>query len=385
MLKHAVAYKSNIKYAQDWKRWRSFLAQCWEDPSEEECYMQNLPKRQQIELLIAYGMHCVSRESKPLAACTVISSFSGIRHSFRSNMLDMDFFDDRAVRAFKTAISLEERKRRADNDFTAQSKHKFPLTLGMVTDMVNRSRERNDVKKHMTAAAIQMAFMWVSEFAPNAKDDANDCCHAILTRDVNFEIQRDDGTPVMVNASQVTAQMWPRVLQVRFTLRHMKNDKFRMGNTFWYINQVDAAVNIAQVAFDWAVRAKRGHHGTRDFFFSYTTLSNRTSLLSRHMVSKTIKDCARRFGLDHRDYGTHSPRIGGACTLRAGGASQSYLAEMGRWAEGSSAILTYQETSQKEMAAMQRILQDATLFTTRDIREIHKNSSRISYSFSSLR
>ena len=388
MLTKAVAYSSNVKYGQDWRRWRRFFGQCWEDPTEEDLYMQQLQRREQVEMLIAYGMYCMAGPERPLAASTVISSYSGIRHSFRSNMLPMEVFDDRSLRAFKTAITLEERRVRADDEFTSAKLQKFPMTLGMVLDVAAEARRKPGPDEMMTATAIQLAFMCllrVSEYAPRGnKDEEIDDCHAILTRDVNFEVQDDDGMPTMVSANRVTQDMWPRITQVRFTLRHMKNDRFRMGNTFWYGNTPGTTLNIVKVVFDWAVKAKSGITDKKDFFFSYQTKSNRTKKLTQGMVSRTIKRCAMRFNLDPRDYGTHSPRIGGACTLRAGGASQTWLAEIGRWAEGSKAILTYQETSEREMAMMQQILQDESLFTTSDIRTIHKKSTRLSYSFNSI-
>jgi hypothetical protein len=169
----------------------------------------------------------------------------------------------------------------------------------------------------------------------------------------------------------------------------MKNDQLRIGSTFWFRNMLDGqGINIVKVAFDWAVQAQL----TRDdFFMSFRRGGSRSStgvlltpgwltLLTYDEVSKTIKKCAKIHGLDPRDFGTHSPRIGGACTLRAGNAPDTMLQLLGKW-RGETSSWVYQETSLREFDRMQSIIRNPGLFTLKDIQLSFENTNRFSHSF----
>jgi hypothetical protein len=184
-----------------------------------------------------------------------------------------------------------------------------------------------------------------------------------------FEVARTTGPGSdFVCASDVTAGMWDNVLLVKMTLRHMKNDKLRVGSSFWYKNNRGrhSTFNIVQVMFDWAVRAQLGPD---DFFFSHyqKPRSSENRLLTVYMVEKAIKTCAAAYGLDPTRFGTHSPRVGGATTLRAGDASQSTVKHAARW-RSDEAALTYQDASTEEFERIQFILQNVSLYTTNDLR-----------------
>ncbi len=84
--------------------------------------------------------------------------------------------------------------------------------------------------------------------------------------DVWFEVANAAGTgPDFYCTCDVTADMWERVLLVKMSLRHIKNDRLRVGSSFWYKNyrEEHITVNIVQIVFDWAVRAQLG---PEDFF-----------------------------------------------------------------------------------------------------------------------
>ncbi len=49
------------------------------------------------------------------------------------------------------------------------------------------------------------------------------------------------------------------------------------------------------------------------------------------MLSRTIKRCASRFGLDPTRFDSHSLRIGGATALRAHGVAADRIQRAGRW------------------------------------------------------
>jgi hypothetical protein len=161
-------------------------------------------------------------------------------------------------------------------------------------------------------------------------------------------------------ACDVTAAMWSNVRLVKMSFRHMKNDRLRVGSSFWYKNQCgeNSSVNIAKTVFDWVVRAQLGPEG---FFFShYQNRSDVVRQLTIYMVKTTIRRCAVHYNLDPMRFGTHSPRVGGATTLRAGDASQSTVMHAARW-RSARAALTYQDASSMEFERIQFILQDASL------------------------
>jgi hypothetical protein len=386
MVRNSVTYTSNQKYDCDWRRWRTFLTKCWEQCSEDDLYLQALNNKQKVELLIAYGHYCLSehRPGNPLAASTIAGSFSGIRHSFKANVLETDFFDHGSLRAFKTSTVLAERK---NEDHNRVRRRKFPMTLGMV-DKIRRRARHEGIGAVMCATAIEMAFfclLRVSEYVPKVTKKKNESCHAMLAKDVLFEVALSDGSMRMLESTQVTAEMWPRVKLVKFTLRSMKNDQLRIGSTFWFRNLPDEeGINIVREVFEWAVLAK-SHRD--DFFMSYRRSKGRhmastVTCLKYTTVSTTIKDCAQRCHLDRRDFGTHSPRIGGACTLRAGDAPETMVQLLGKW-RGDTSSWVYQESSMKEFDRMQRIIRNPNLFTLTDIQLSYERTLRHSHSFAS--
>ncbi len=68
-------------------------------------------------------------------------------------------------------------------------------------------------------------------------------------------------------------------------------------------------------------------------------LTPKGSPLRSSTVSKALATCLECLGLDHRKYGTHSLRIGGATQAAKCGASDAELRLLGRWR--SNAFLTY--------------------------------------------
>jgi hypothetical protein len=234
----------------------------------------------------------------------------------------------------------------------------------------------------MCATGIQLAFfclLRVSEYVPNQKDIEHKSCHAMLAKDVLFEVTQPGGGSRMIDATQVSADMWPRVALVKFTLRSMKNDQLRIGSTFWFHNHPnEEGTNIVKVAFDWAIMAKLQ---SGDFFLSHRRgLSWQGSVwLTYSDVNTTIKECARNHGFKTANFGTHSPRIGGACTLRAGDAPDTMLKLLGKW-RGDTSSWVYQETSTKEFDRMQRLIRNPRLFTIKDIKMSYARAQRTGHS-----
>jgi hypothetical protein len=181
----------------------------------------------------------------------------------------------------------------------------------------------------------------------------------------------------MVESFLVTPDMWSQVSLVKFILRSAKNDKLRVGSTFWLRNEPsECGLNVVQAVFEWVTRANLA---PTDYLMSYRpTRSSPSVWLMYARVASAIKEVARRFKLDPRNYGTYSARVGGACTLRAGGASDSTIQMMGRW-KSMDSCLTYQESSVREYDMVQRILRDPSVYTAEDVRLIHDKGARVTH------
>jgi hypothetical protein len=369
LMSKSVSMRTNRKYLKNWEDWVRFLLAYWYKPVPDDFFMQKLNLHDQVQTINAFSHQCVTTRVPTLRASTVACVLSGIKSQFRANLLETTAFDHPAVRNVKVALNLEERKNDPLNVATQQ---KLPMTLGMTLHIANQAEVSGDIDSHMTAAAIQLGFaclLRVGEYVARAMDIDDECCHAMLVADVWFEVTNAAGTGSdFYCACDVAADMWDRVLLVKMSLRHMKNDRLRLGSSFWYKNYRDelSTVNIVKVVFDWAVRAQLG---PEDFLFSHyqNWQSDEVRPLTVYMVETTIRKCAAHYGLDPMRFGTHSPRVGGATTLRAGDASQSTVMHAARWRSGRAA-LTYQDASTLEFDRIQFILQDASLYTTNDLR-----------------
>jgi hypothetical protein len=339
------------------------------NPTPDDYFMQDLSLREQVRTINAFSHQCVTTRVPRLRASTVACVLSGVKSQFRSNLLETTAFDHPSVRNVKVALNLEERKNDPLNVATQQ---KLPMTLGMTLLIATQAEVAGDIDSMMTATAIQLAFaclLRVGEYVARAKDVDDECCHAMLVADVWFEVARAAGPGSdFICACDVTADMWDSVMLVKMSLRHMKNDRLRVGSSFWYKNHrgEHSSVNIVKTVFDWAVRAQLG---PEDFFFSHyqNAKSDEVRPLTVYMVETTIRRCAAHYGLDPLRFGTHSPRVGGATTLRAGDANQSTVKHAARW-RSDRAALTYQDASSLEFDRIQFILQDASLYTTNDLR-----------------
>jgi hypothetical protein len=247
----------------------------------------------------------------------------------------------------------------------------------MMVWMMNKSLFSGHTIDAMVGAGISVGFFCLlrtSEYVPNRRSVQEDVCHALRASDVWFEITNKDGVRTLVESFLIVPAMWSEVTLVKFVLRSAKNDSLRVGSTFWFKNEPDAAgVNVVEIIFTWVCRA---HLSPTDFLFSCRANATAPSVwLTYTRVAQMVKDCALAFHLNPKNYGTYSVRVGGACTLRAGGASDSLIQMMGRWKSLSSCLI-YQETSRREYSEAQRILSDPSVFTSEDARLIHDRNSK---------
>ncbi len=382
LLEHAVQFRSSVRYTSDWRRWCKFITQYVRRAGEPDLYLlqkgsdfEQIDMREQVKTVIAYMHYAVSVLG--LKAGTITGSLSGVRHWFRKNALSLAVFTHPAVTSAKTALSLEQRKQESLKELSVMDsgKRKLPFTVEMVYRVtLSASSLSGIMESQMIATAVQLAFfglLRVSEYVPDYKGEEEHCCHALKASDVFFELVVENGKHLMVEASKATRDMWSRVQLVKFILRHSKNDKKRIGSVFWFRNQVGhSGINIVRSVFNWVIVSRPTSHS---YLMSYRTLAGHDVWLRYGQVSAVVKHCAKCFGFNPKHFGTHSLRVGGACTLRAGAAPVDGIKALGRW--GSlECCLGYQETSLRELDTMQSILRDPTVFTVRDVWLIHSRS-----------
>ncbi|KAJ1424700.1 hypothetical protein B484DRAFT_331097, partial [Ochromonadaceae sp. CCMP2298] len=80
-----------------------------------------------------------------------------------------------------------------------------------------------------------------------------------------------------------------------------------------------------------------------------------------------VKRGALAFGFSTDNYGCHSLRIGGACALRAAGASEIMIQLYGRW-QSEPSCLGYKAASSDEFDAVLGMLSNIGAYTSQDIR-----------------
>jgi hypothetical protein len=366
-----VTPSSNAKYKNDWANYKKFMARKCPRASLDQLLLVGLTLRQQVDVIVQYICYAV-KELK-LRPSTVNGSLSGIAHYFRSNYQLIDVFTHPSVRAQKTSWAIDER---LNSSYDVVHK-KQPLTLDMIDNIVDQAAfNRDNMVDTMIGVAATLAFfclLRVSEYVPGYTkielDEDGYRCHAITARDVLFEVASLTGEESeFVPSHKVTADMWPRVITVKITLRSMKNDQSRVGSAFWFSNlpEINDTTNIVRVLFEWAVRARLG---PKSYFMSFRQGSGKNITevrLTYERISTAIKNCATRYGLDPAQYGTHSCRIGGASHLRAAGAQDSEILRQGRWRSLPCSI-GYQNSSFQELDNIQRRLQDKSVFTVRDL------------------
>lgn len=110
-------------------------------------------------------------------------------------------------------------------------------------------------------------------------------------------------------------------------------------------------------------------------FFSYLQ-GNKRICLHYDMIRSILKECVQHFQFPPANFSTHSLRLGGACALRAAGASDSTILFMGRW-KSLPACLSYQEMGTAEFDHALELLNGPELLTNNDINLIQIRASEL--------
>jgi hypothetical protein len=360
---NAVLQTSQKQYELPWARWMTFLeAYLGEKPTDEDSLLVGKSNREGARRLAVF-VHYLYTDIK-LAPGTICSYLSAVRHHFRTNFQDLDFFLNPSLRACKTALKLRHLATAAIDD-NEKNKRRLPFSADMLIALV-ATLDIHKIEDAMMITALYMGFCMLLRASEYLYDEAaisENRSHAFLAKDVEF-ISHEGG---IYPATRAHTLPWTQVSMIRLTLRSAKNDKFRIGRVSWFragrhkIGNYD----FVELLYGWAVRAKLD---TNSVFLSFFNTNTKVRFpLKTYRVRDAVKRGALAFGFSTDNYGCHSLRIGGACALRAAGASESMIQLYGRW-QSEPSCLGYQAASSDEFDAMLGMLSNIGAYTSQDIR-----------------
>jgi hypothetical protein len=158
-----------------------------------------------------------------------------------------------------------------------------------------------------------------------------------------------------VRYSDVHGIEFTTINSMRLTLRSAKNDQSRRGKKTFFSAQDFGpnTINMVRVMYNWSRLSKIQHGGI--LLAYWNDQKGEISNLSYNNLNNTIKSVAKRMGFNQSKYAAHSPRIGGASTLRACKVPDPTIQMMGKW-DSPDTPKTYEEDNVREFIDCQRIL-----------------------------
>jgi hypothetical protein len=352
MLQAAVLNSTEQRYESHWKHWVKFRSEYTVTPPDDCIFLTNSNLTAKVRTVCAFVSYLHHLQS--LRASTMSGTLSGVKHAFRSALQDLDFFDTPHVKAVKHAAVRIDQKAGL-----SKTHRKLPFTLDMIQFLLGFTKLSN-IRYHMYAVAIQLSYFGLyrsSEIIHDANAEFHNEEHALRTSDVVFFIGKQR-TPV--NYSDIKSVAFNTIDSMKLTLRSAKNDQARRGKkTFFTAEDFGpGTINMVRVMYDWAIRSAVQHGG---ILMSYwDPVSGNISNLTYYNLNNTIKKVAREMGYDQSKYAAHSPRVGGASTLRACNTPDPFIQMMGHW-DSAATPKTYEDDNVREFIVCQR-----TLATSKD-------------------
>ena len=210
-----------------------------------------------------------------------------------------------------------------------QPRERLPITFPIMERLHTvLSRHPGNYKDIMIWAACCLAYfglLRVSEFTTSSPDHFDSSIDLLLS-----DVALDNRTS-------------PTTIQI--TLKQSKNDQFRTGSTICLGKTNHAVCPVEALVQYLAIRG-----GTSGPLF---ILPNNQSL-TRASFSSAINKAFQELHMDHRQFNTHSFRIGAATSAKQAGVSDSHLKALGRWR--SDAYLKYVRLSPKDLAKLSKSL-----------------------------
>eukprot|EP01034_Spumella_vulgaris_P035560 gene35560-43847_t len=346
LLQAAVATSTELRYESHLKHWECFRSQYVTSPPND-CLFTNSTLTTKVRTFCAFTAYLHSHKS--LRAQTVVATPSAVRHAFRSHLCDLTPFDDPHLKAVRHATNLVDKK-----NGLGKVNRKLPFTLDMVQYLLSWS-DISRLHNHMCTVAVQLAYFGLyrsSEIVHDALKEEHHEEHALRTSDVVFFV---GSARKIVNYSDIGSVEFTSINSMRLTLRSAKNDQSRRGKKTFFSAQDFGpnTINMVRVMYNWAVRSQVQHGGI--LMSHWDPSKGVLSHLTYDNLSNTIKSVAQRMGFNKSRYAAHSPRIGGASTLRACKVPDPTIQMMGKW-DSPDTPKTYEEDNVREFIECQKIL-----------------------------
>ena len=192
--------------------------------------------------------------------------------------------------------------------------------------------------------------------------------HCISASAIEFRVRTPGASAVsLVPSHAIHTVPYSHVEAVRITQHTAKNRAAADGAAAsWF--SVDHSLtydpmDLPRALYEWACAASLSPDSQ---FFSLPDSSGGRYNLSSAMLSRSIKRCARRFGLDPSRFDSHSLRIGGATALRAHGVAADTVQRAGRW-RSLPVSLSYPAPSSSEQDSLLNAFRSPSRYTLVDL------------------
>jgi hypothetical protein len=348
LLQAAISNSSEKRYDSHWKHWETFRGQYTVTPPDDSLFLSNSSLTAKIRTVGAFIAYLHS--DKSLRASTIVGAIAGLRHAFRSALEELDFLKDPRLTAVKHAVTMLDKKAGL-----GKTNRKLPFTLDMVQHLLQIS-DLSVIHYHMCAVAIQLSYFGLyrsSEIVHDPEAELHHEAHALRTSDAFFLLK--EGGKIVPYSLASSIPSFDHISAMRVILRSAKNDQARRGKKTFFTAQDFGAgtINIVRVLFDWAIRSRTQHGG---ILLSYwNEQSGSQSHLTYNNLTNTVKKIAGLMGFEKSKFAAHSPRIGGASTLRACKAPDPLIQMMGHW-DSAETPRVYEEDNVREFVECQRLL-----------------------------
>jgi len=356
MVSGSIQKKTSERYRKHFAEWSDFVDQfLLHKDFHTDYYLSGLSEPLQVKCVLAFLAHLYFDQG--LSPSTIGNYLSGIRYSFQTLSASHAFFDQIATQRFMKGALLNDAVLGVHRD------KKSPIPLSMIKEIDKKFLKDNTVEDAPYRVAIFMAYFFLlrqSEYIYH--NTSND--HALRVEDVEYRM--DDGVFVQSHKLRSSKYGIKHVNLVKITLRHCKNDPFRLGNSFWFDRMED------EDGFDFvkelAKFSYQSHCQDGDVFTSCRYGKNKSciSRVTYVKVQKLLKKLAVEHNLDPKVFGTHSFRIGAATALAAGNVSVDLIQRVGGW-KSDITPMQYTQPSSGAFAKAHGVLMNEKSFTKQDL------------------
>lgn len=297
ILTRAVAVNTQKSYAKVKERWFEFMVNNF--PSLD-VWLTGVQKREQRVVLVNFMRIAVEQHHR------LATEMGGLRHWFRTNLADLDIFEDGVVQGARQALKPRGR----DVSIGIEQRMRAPFTIELLRWARTHYWDKGcDEKMTYLGAVLQYALVWrVSELIGDE--------HGLRTEDVAYVSDTNEH----VLAPQLSSHMFPTIRMVQVISRSSKTRASRGKSEFISRDDPDSD-QLVQDLMSWA-QLSGVQNG--DFFLSRFA-KGRNKKLTRSMIAELVKTTAAHFNLPVSRYSTHSLRIGGPTEMLAAGVPPSEI------------------------------------------------------------